>query len=140
MEGRAQRVLQASTKLQQAMEIARSVGRASMGLVQDKPVKHPARAATRVSTGLLQEEPLKDRARHVPRTPTRLLIAVLVPPALATVAIQDPMEGTALSVRQESTRHQTHQVTAATVYPAHTPNHQDLSFVPTVGQGHILQQ
>ena len=98
-----------------------------------------ARTVSRESTEMLQEEPMKHHARTVPRTPTRLLIAVLVPPALATVAIQDPMEGTALSVRQESTRHQTDQVTAATVDPAHTPTHQDLSFVPTVGQGHILQ-
>ena len=88
------------------MEIARSVGQASTGLVQDKPVKHPARAAARASTGLLQEKPLKDRARraarastgreqedpvrhlarHVPRTRTRLLRAVFKPPALATRA------------------------------------------------------
>ena len=99
-----------------------------------------ARTAARASTGMLQDKPMKHPALHVPRTPTRLLRAVFVPPALATVAIQDPMEGTALSVRQESTRHQTDQVTAATVYPAHTPNHQDLSFVPTAGQGHTLQQ
>jgi hypothetical protein len=99
-----------------------------------------ARTATRASTGLLLDKPMKHPALRVPRTPTRLLRAVLVPPALATVAIQDPMEGTALSVRQESTRHQTDQVTAATVYPAHTPKHQDLSFVPTAGQGHTLQQ
>ena len=99
-----------------------------------------ARTAARASTGMLQDKPMKHRARPVPRTRTRLLRAVLVQPALATVAIQDPMEGTALSVRQESTRHQTDQVTAATVYPAHTLNHQDLPCVPTAGQGHILQQ
>ena len=99
-----------------------------------------APTAARASTGMLQDKLMKHPALHVPRTPTRLLRAVFVPPALATVAIQDPMEGTALSVRQESTRHQTDQVTAATVYPAHTPNHQDLSFVPTAGQGHTLQQ
>ena len=114
MEGRAQRVLQASTKLQQAMEIARSVGRASMGLVQDKPVKHPARAAARVSTGLLQDKPLKDRARRaarastgreqedplkhraqpVPQARARLLRAVLEPPALA-------MQATVATLAQE---------------------------------------
>ena len=106
MEGRAQRVLQASTKLQQAMEIVRPVGWASTELVQDKLVKHPARAAARVSTGLLQDKPLKDRARcavrastgreqedplrhrarPVPRTRPRLLRAVLSPTALATQA------------------------------------------------------
>ena len=42
MEGRAQRVLQASTKLQQAMEIVRPVARASTVLLQDNPLKHRA--------------------------------------------------------------------------------------------------
>ena len=111
MEGRAQRVLQASTKLQQAMEIVRPVGRA---ITQDKPVKHPARAAARASTGLLQdkllnhparraawgstgreqEDPLKHRARPVPRARARLLRAVLEPPALATRAtVVTPEQG-----------------------------------------------
>ncbi len=96
MEGRAQRVLQASTKLQQAMEIARSVGRASTGLLQDKLVKHPARAAARASTGPLQDKPLRHPARYVPRTRTRLLRAVLRPPALAMQAtVATPAHGIA---------------------------------------------
>ena len=70
MEGRAQCVLQASTKLQRGMEIARSVGRASTGLVQDKPVNHPARAVARASTGLLHDKPLRHRARTVARVST----------------------------------------------------------------------
>ena len=97
----AQRVLQASTSQQQAMVNARTVERASTGLPQDKPPKHPARPATRASTGRLQDQPLKHPARHaarastgrkqedqvkhrarlVPRTRTRLLRAVLRPPA-----------------------------------------------------------
>ncbi len=94
MESRAQRVLQASTKLQQAMEIVRPVGRASTGLVQDKPVKHPARAAARASTGMVQDKPMKHPARHVPRTRPRLLRAVLRPPALA-------MQATVATLAQE---------------------------------------
>jgi hypothetical protein len=74
MEGRAQRVLQASTKLQQAMEIVRPVARASTGLVQDKQMKHPA--------------------RYVSRTRPRLLRAVLRPPALA-------MQATVATLAQE---------------------------------------
>ena len=62
----AQRVLQASTNLQQAMVIARTALRASTGLIQDKPRQH--------------------RARTVPRTRIRLLRAVRKPPALATQA------------------------------------------------------
>ncbi len=54
MEGHAQRVLQASTKLQQAMETARSVGRASTGLVQDKRLRHPARPVLRTRPHLLR--------------------------------------------------------------------------------------
>ncbi len=65
-QGIAQHVLQASTKLFEPMEIARTAARASTGSLQDKPLKH--------------------RARPVPRTRARLLRAVLVPPALATQA------------------------------------------------------
>jgi hypothetical protein len=96
------------------METARSVWRASTGLVQDKRLRHPARAAARASTGLLQEKPLKDRARRaarastgreqedplkhrarpVPRARARLLRAVLEAPALATQAtVVTPAQG-----------------------------------------------
>ena len=45
-----------------------------------------ARPAARASTGLLQDKPLKHPARHVPRARARFLRAVLVTPALATQA------------------------------------------------------
>ena len=47
-----------------------------------------ARTVARGSTGMLQDKPLKHPARPVLRTRTRLLRAVLEPPALATQAIQ----------------------------------------------------
>ena len=47
----AQRVYQASTNLQQAMVIARTVLRASTGILQDKPLSHPAWRVTRESIG-----------------------------------------------------------------------------------------
>ena len=68
------------------MLIARTVLRASTGLLQDKPLKHLARPAGRASTGSKQEDPLQHRARPVPRTRTLLLIAVLKQTALATQA------------------------------------------------------
>ena len=99
-------MLLASTNQQEAMVIARTVLRASTGLLQDKPLKHLARSAVWASTGLLQdnplrhrarpaarastwwkqEDPLRHRARSVPRTRTRLLRAVLEPHALAMQA------------------------------------------------------
>ena len=60
----AQRALQASTNLKQAMVIARTASLASTGSPQDKQLERPVRS--------------------VSRTPTRLLRAVLVTPALAT--------------------------------------------------------
>jgi hypothetical protein len=88
------------------MVIARTAARGSTGMLQDKPLRHPARRAVRGSTGWeledpvkhpawiaergstgwKQVDPLKHRARPVLRTRTRLLRAVLVPPALATQA------------------------------------------------------
>ena len=65
-QAHAQRVLQASTNLLQAMVIARTAARASTGSLQDKPMKRPA--------------------RPVPRTRARLFRALLVPPALASQA------------------------------------------------------
>ncbi len=102
----AQRVLQASTNLQEAMVIARTVLQASMGLLRDKPLRHRARPAAWASTGLLQdkrlkhralpaarastrwkqEDQLRHRARSVSRTRTRVLRAVLEPHALAMQA------------------------------------------------------
>ena len=66
------------------MVIARTVTRGSTGMVQAKPLKHPARRVVRGSTGREQEDPVKHRARSVHRARTRLLRAVLVPLALAT--------------------------------------------------------
>ena len=88
------------------MVIARTVARGSTGMLQDKPLRHPARRAVRGSTGWeledlvkhpawiaergstgwKQVDPLKHPARPVLRTRTRLLRAVFVPPALATQA------------------------------------------------------
>ena len=59
-------MLQASTNRQQAMVNARTVERASTGLMQDNPLMH--------------------RARRVPRTRPLLLRAVLKRPALAIQA------------------------------------------------------
>ena len=67
-EEAAQRAQQASTKLQRAMEIARTAARGSTGWEVEDPLKHPA--------------------RPVPRTRTRLLRAAREPPAFATEAIQ----------------------------------------------------
>ena len=66
------------------MVIARTAARGSTGMVQDKPLSHPARLAVRGSTGWEQEDPVKHRARPVPRARTRLLRAVLELLALAT--------------------------------------------------------
>ena len=82
----AQRVYHASTNLQLTMMIARTVSRASTGMLQDKLLKHHARTAARASTGRAQEDLLKLPAQRVPRTRTRLLRAVLEPPVLATQA------------------------------------------------------
>ena len=82
----AQRVSQASTNLQESIMIARTVSRASTGMLQDKLLKHHARTAARASTGRAQEDLLKLPAQRVPRTRTRLLRAVLEPPVLATQA------------------------------------------------------
>ena len=68
------------------MVIARPAARGSTGMLQDKPLKHPARCAVRGSTGWEQEDPVKHRARSVHRARTRLLRAVLRPTALATQA------------------------------------------------------
>ena len=70
------------------MVIARTAARGSTGMLQDKPLKHPARCAVRGSTGWEQEDPVKHRARTVLRARPRLLRAVLEPPAFATQAIQ----------------------------------------------------
>ena len=82
----AQRASQARTNLQEAMVIARPAARGSTGMLQDKPLKHPARCAVRGSTGWEQEDPVKHRARTVLRARPRLLRAVLEPPALAAQA------------------------------------------------------
>jgi hypothetical protein len=66
----AQRVLQASTNLQQAMVIARTAARASTGWEQEDPMKHPARLVVRASTGLLQHKQLNHRARPALRGST----------------------------------------------------------------------
>jgi hypothetical protein len=111
-QGHAQRVLQASTNLHQAIVDARTAVRASTGMLQDKalkhhalhaarastgrlqdqPLKHPARHARQASTRRKQEDPVKHRARRVPRTRSRLLRALHKPPALAIWARQDLME------------------------------------------------
>ena len=65
------------------MVIARPAARGSTGVLQDKPLSHPARRASQASTNL-QEALLI--ARPVPRTRTRLLRAVLEPSALAMQA------------------------------------------------------
>ena len=120
----AQHVLQASTNRQKAMMNARTAARASTGLPQDKPPKHPARHATRASTGRLQDQPLKHPARHaarastgrkqedlvkhparpVPRTRTRLLRAVLRPPAFVIQARRGLMEMCVFLVWRGSTK------------------------------------
>ena len=82
----AQRVLQASTNLKQAIVNARTAVRASTGMLQDKALKHLARPAARASTGRKQEDQMKHRARLVPRAPTHLLRAVLRPPAFVMQA------------------------------------------------------
>ena len=85
----ARTVLRASTGLLQdepLRHLARSAVWASTGLLQDKPLKHRARPASRASTGWKQEDPLRHPARSVPRTRTRLLRAVLEPHALAMQA------------------------------------------------------
>ena len=86
--------------------IARTAARASTGILQDKPLNHPAcpvargstgweqedpvkhlvRTAARAGTGWEQEDPLNHRALPVLRTRTHLLRAVLKPPALAIQA------------------------------------------------------
>jgi hypothetical protein len=86
----AQRVLQASTNLQQAIVSARTAARASTGLQQDKALKHPALHAARASTGWKQEDPVKHRARLVPRTRSRLLRALQKPPAFVMQATRAP--------------------------------------------------
>ena len=89
METHAQLVWQESTRHredQHAMVIARTATWASMGMLQDKQLKHPARPVSQASISWEQEDPVKHRARYVPRTRTRLLGAVLKPPALATRA------------------------------------------------------
>jgi len=68
------------------MVIARTAARGSTGMLQDKPLKHPARRAVQGSTGWEQEDPVKHRARLVHRARTRLLRAVLELPALAAKA------------------------------------------------------
>jgi hypothetical protein len=49
--------------LQETLLIARTVLRASTGLLKDKPLKQRARPAARASTGLLQDKPQRHRAR-----------------------------------------------------------------------------
>ena len=68
------------------MVIARTVAPGSTGMLQDKPLKHPARPVSRASISWEQEDPVRHLARHVPRTRTRLLRAVLEPSALAMQA------------------------------------------------------
>ena len=85
--------------------IARTAALESIGMLQDKPLKHPARPASRGSTGWEQEDPLKHHARSVPRTRPRLLRAVLEPPALATQGtVETPAQEHAQHAQQESTR------------------------------------
>ena len=75
-QGIAQRVLQASTKLQPTILFARTALRASTGTLQDKPLRHCA--------------------RHVPRTRSHLLRALHLPPALAIRAtVATPAQGIA---------------------------------------------
>ncbi len=85
----ARTVLRASTGLLRDKQLrprARSAAWASTGLLQDKQLKHLARPAALASTGWKQEDPLRHPARSVPRTRTRLLRAVLEPHALAMQA------------------------------------------------------
>ncbi len=83
----AQRVLQASTNLQQAMVTART--------------------AALASTGRKQEDQMKHRARPVPRTRARLLRAVARPPAFVMQAtVATPAQEHAQRVLQASTNRQ----------------------------------
>ncbi len=92
METHVQLVLQESTRHREDQHsptvIARTAKRASMGMLQDKPLKHPARPVSLVSTGWEQEDPVKHPARHVPRTRTRLLRALLRRHAVAIQATE----------------------------------------------------
>jgi hypothetical protein len=122
----AQRVLQASTNRQQAIVNARTVERASTGLLQDNPLKHPAWPAARASTGRKQEDQMKNRARLVPRAPTHLLRAVLRPPAFVMQAsVASPAQEHAQRVLQASTNRQQAIVNARTVERASTGSLQD---------------
>ena len=105
------------------MKIARPAARASMVLLQDKPLKHRARPAARASTEWEQEDPLNHPARPVPRTRSRLLRVVLKPPAGVMRAIRGLTEARAQHAWQESTRSQPDQPIAR-----------------TAGQARILQQ
>ena len=115
------------------MVIARTATRGSTGMLQDKPLKHPARRAVRGSTGWeledpvkhpawiaeqgstgwKQEDPLKHPARSVRRTRTRLLRAVLEPRALATQAtVETPAQEHAQRASQARTNLQEAMVAA----------------------------
>ncbi len=85
----ARTVLRASTGLlrdKQLKHRARPAAWASTGLLQDKQLKHRARTASRASTRWKQEDPLRHPARPVLRTRSRLLRAVLEPHARAMQA------------------------------------------------------
>ena len=122
-EDHAHRARQASTNLQQTMKIARPAARASMGLLEDKPLKHRARPAARASTEWEQEDPLNHRARPVPRTRSRLLRVVLKPTAGVMWAIRGLTEARAQRAWQERTSYQP-----------------DRPIARTAGQARILQQ
>ena len=66
--------------------IARPAARESTGMLQDKPLKHPARCVVRGSTGWKQGDPVKYPARPVPRSRARLLRAALGPPVFVMQA------------------------------------------------------
>jgi hypothetical protein len=83
-----------STNLQREMVTARTALRASTGLLQDKPLKHPALPAVWGNTAWEQEDPVKLPAQPVPRTRFRLLRAELEQTAPAT-------QGTVVTPAQE---------------------------------------
>ena len=108
------------------MLIARTVLRASTGLLKDKPLRHRARPAVRASTRWKQEDLLRHPASPVLRTRPRLLRAVLEPPALATQAtVATLAQEHVQRVLQASTNLQEGMVLARTALRASTGLLQD---------------
>ena len=108
------------------MAIAWTAARASLGTLQDKPLRHIARPAERASTGSLQDKPLERPVRSVSRTRARLLRAVLVPPAFVIQAtVATPAQEHAKRVLQASTNLQQAMVIEQSVVRASTELPQD---------------